>query len=78
MNIESLNHDITESLREMEHTDEEITRMSADEAFDEYCTYNGLIGMGPKLRGVMENLNEAAIEDVQGLSDSAEIPDPEM
>lgn len=59
MNIEKITRDAIESLRARGHDDDAISRMNHDEAFDEYCNWQGLIGWGPRLRGIYANLSEA-------------------
>jgi len=36
----------------------DIPQMSADDIFDEYCQWHGLINWGPRLRRVLENAKE--------------------
>ena len=58
MNIEQMDNEVVESLHGREFVNEEIECMTADQAFDEYCLWNGLIGWGPKLRRVLDQLRE--------------------
>lgn len=51
---------ILDALVERGHTLEHIKQMPPEEAFDEYCNWHGLIHWGPRLRGVLDNLKEAA------------------
>jgi len=59
MDNNKIHSDIKDCLRERGHTDQDIGAMSPDEAFDEYCEWNGLIKWGSDLRRVMKNLSEA-------------------
>lgn len=36
--------------------DSEIMKMAKQDAFDEYCTWNGLIGYGHELLNAVENI----------------------
>jgi len=39
---------------------DEIEQITPEEAFDELCNWNGLLGWGPTLRGIMSNLQDAS------------------
>jgi hypothetical protein len=60
MDISKIPADILDDLRERGHTDTSLTLMSADEAFDEFCEWHGLINWGPRLRYVMGALAVAS------------------
>ena len=59
MKTEILIDDVMESLKERGHTEDEISKMSPEKAFDEYCNWHGLIGWGEPLRFVMANIQSA-------------------
>lgn len=63
MYIKKLNPDILQALYNRGHTDMEIASMSAERAFSEYCNWNGLPGWGSKLLEVMNNINEASMNE---------------
>lgn len=59
MNIERINHKVLSALRNRGNTDEEISAMTPDQAFDEFCMWYGLIGWGDTLRNALNNLRAA-------------------
>jgi len=59
MDIDKLDRDVKEALVERGHSEKEISEMTPEEAFDEFCEWNGLIRWGHTLRRVMVNLKEA-------------------
>lgn len=59
MKIEKINHKVLSALRNRGNTDEEISAMTPDEAFDEFCMWHGLIGWGDTLRNALNNLRAA-------------------
>jgi hypothetical protein len=59
MKIDKLPPYILEALRNRRLSDRAIELMDADEAFDQYCMWHGLIGWGQQLRLVMQRLKEA-------------------
>lgn len=58
--------DLRERLKMEVETEEaflaRLSRKTAEELFDEYCHWNGLIDWGPQLRGVLSELREAKSE----------------
>lgn len=60
LNIDDVDHDVLDALRNRGHSDGRIGRMSVDEAFDEYCEWHGLPGWGSLLRRVLRNLRLVA------------------
>ncbi len=50
--------DLQSALKNRGHTTSEIEIMSPEEKFDEYCEWHGLIGWGPRLRGIMDDAND--------------------
>lgn len=49
LDIKRLNPAVLSALRERGHTDKDITFMSPREAFEEYCTWHGLVNWGDTL-----------------------------
>jgi hypothetical protein len=45
-------------LAENELSPEKLATMTAEEAFDEWCRYEGIIGYGWKLRAIMKGLDQ--------------------
>jgi hypothetical protein len=43
--------------------DEQISRMSANEMFDEWCNWNGLIDWGPDLRHTLDHLRKVVSDN---------------
>lgn len=60
MNIEALEGEILDALRERGHSDTEIKGMSLGYAFSEYCEWHGLCGWGHSLLRVIDELKEAS------------------
>lgn len=50
---------ILEDLQERGHGASKVSQMTAAEAFDEFCIWQGLIGFGPTLRGAYDALKNA-------------------
>ena len=44
------------------HTDEDIAKMTPKEAFNEFCSWNGLIGWGNRLWFAMEAFKGSEVE----------------
>lgn len=61
LNINKVSLTVLTDLEERGHSFESINKMSATEAFDEWCNWNGLIHWGPKIRQVYEELKKAEI-----------------
>lgn len=59
INLNEVAPTILKDLRERGHSDDQIKNMNWDEAFDEYCEWNGLVRWGPELRQVMAQLKNA-------------------
>jgi hypothetical protein len=47
-------------LRKQGHLDTDIAAMTAEDAFGEYCTWNGLIDYGPILINALDGLRSAS------------------
>lgn len=60
MNINKIPQSILSDLKSRGHTEDEIKNMKWEEAFDEYCNWNGLIGWGYYLRDAMKSLKDAS------------------
>lgn len=67
-NIEDVPDKVLEALRQRRGLDEdddsqdsEIALMHSDEMFDEFCNWRGLIGWGPTLRRIMEDLKSTML-----------------
>lgn len=60
MNIEKLNAAVLNDLRNRGHSDAAIAAMSPDEAFHEFCMWNGLINWAETLTSAIDNLRNAA------------------
>lgn len=65
VNVNELPEHILSALRNREHSDEGIEAMSAEEAFDEFCEWNAIIGWGPSLRSTLISLKSAEVSDTQ-------------
>lgn len=59
INLNEVAPTILKDLRARGHTDEQIQKMNWNEAFDEYCEWNGLVNWGSQLREVMKQLKNA-------------------
>lgn len=59
LNLKKLNPAIVDALHYRGHTDDDIKNMTPSEAFDEACSWYGLIGWGPTLRAMYENVQDA-------------------
>lgn len=59
INLQHIDSDIIEALRNKGFSENRIESMTWDEAFDQYCEWEGLIGWGPRLRRAMANLKNA-------------------
>ena len=59
MNIEKIEQSIKEDLKDRGHSHEAIAAMTPEEAFAEYCSWQGLIGWGPQLIEALDNLRAA-------------------
>jgi hypothetical protein len=62
LDISVLNSDVIGDLICRGHSKEQIHEMTPDEAFDEYCEWQGLIRWGTHLRAVMKQLADAEVE----------------
>jgi hypothetical protein len=60
INLLDLQTDVLEALRSRGHTDSAIEQMTWDQAFDEFCMWEGLVNWGPTLRAVMANLKNSS------------------
>jgi hypothetical protein len=60
INIKLLSQDVHHTLRAAEYSDEEIAKMSAQEAFNAYCTWHGILGWASTLRRALESIEEAS------------------
>ena len=59
MNMDKLPSTYIERLVKRGYSFDKIKEMTASEAFDEMCNWEGLIDWGPELRGWMQALKEA-------------------
>ena len=59
MNIKKIPDDVLEDLQQRGHSNKEIAAMTPEEAFGEYCMWNGLIGYGPSLIRALDKLRAA-------------------
>ena len=59
MNINKIPDYILSDLKERGLSDEEISEKTPQSLFCEYCDWNGLIGWGPSLITVIDDLREA-------------------
>jgi hypothetical protein len=59
LDLDLLRQETIEDLIARGHSREEISRMTPEEAFSEWCNWNGLIGFGPTIWNVINNLKEA-------------------
>lgn len=59
MNIEKMPRAVLEALHSRKFSDDEIAAMTADQAFDECCEWEGLIGWGQTLRRWFIELKKA-------------------
>lgn len=62
LNLSKIPPYILDDLQSRLNTDEEIRAMSADEAFDEWCIWNGIIGWADRLADALDGLREAEEE----------------
>ena len=56
MLIQDLSSDVLEALHERGLSDEVIESFTPEQLFAEYCNWHGLIGWGPRLIKVMDEL----------------------
>lgn len=59
MKTEILTDDVMNSLLSRGWSEEEIAKLSPEEAFDEYCEWHGLRGWGQTLRRALSNIQSA-------------------
>lgn len=59
MDIENLSVDVLTALRERGLSDAFIEGSGPESLFDEYCNWQGLIGYGPTLVRVLDELRSA-------------------
>lgn len=50
---------VIDDLSERGWSDSDIEKMSPEQAFSEFCNWNGLINWGPSLWGVVKDLEKA-------------------
>lgn len=62
MKLEGIPSDVLKDLRARGHTDAQIENMTANQAFDEWCTWHGLVLWGSTLRTVLADLRAAEDE----------------
>lgn len=60
MDISKIPAKVLADIRKRGHSDEDIAAMSPEEAFREYCEWNGLINWGDALFRAVEALKTAA------------------
>lgn len=60
MKIQMIPSNVLEALVKRGHGDADIEAMTAEEAFGEYCMWNGLIGYGPSLIKALDGLRAAS------------------
>lgn len=61
LDINQIPSNIVQDLISRGHDHESITQMTPAEAFDEYCSWHGLIGWGYTLREAIKALDDAEI-----------------
>lgn len=59
LDLTKIPYTVLSDIRERGHSDETIAQMSPQEAFSEYCIWNGLINWGGTLFRAVENLKAA-------------------
>lgn len=59
MNVENLSEDVLDALRGRGLSDAFIEGSGPEPLFDEYCSWQGLIGYGPTLIRVLDELRKA-------------------
>lgn len=52
--------EMIEALKNRGHSEEQIAKMSWQKKFDEFCEWEGLIGYGSRLRGIMAAAKKAS------------------
>ncbi len=62
MNISKINYHVKEVLHERGFTEQEISIMTPEQAFCEYCRWHGLISWGATLINVLDSLRKAEKE----------------
>jgi len=60
MNPTKLPEDLLACLLNRGHSVAAISEMTADDVFDEFCNWHGLIGWGSTLRNAMDAANAAS------------------
>ena len=59
LDLSKISHTVLSDIRERGHSDETIAQMSPEEAFREYCEWNGLIGWSGTLWRAVKGLEGA-------------------
>lgn len=59
MDIKDVPSEIVKSVKSRGFNDHQISAMTADQMFDEYCNWHGLIKWGPTLRYVLDSLRDS-------------------
>lgn len=59
MRITDIDPDVYDALQGRDISDERIEKMTANEIFDEFCEWEGLVDWGPALRGILDRLRAA-------------------
>jgi hypothetical protein len=59
MKIAKISENVLDALRNRGHSDDEITMMSPEEAFSEFCNWYGLARWGSTLIKALDCLREA-------------------
>jgi len=54
----NIRDDILQDLKSRGLSDADISELDAEQLFDEFCNWNGLMGWGPTLVGVLDHLRE--------------------
>jgi len=65
MKIENIREDVLEDVRKRGFPDKQIERMDAARIFDEYLSWNGIIGYGDALWNIVLDLHEAEVAEDQ-------------
>lgn len=58
LNTEKMNPALLQDLQARGMTNVEISLLTAEQAFDEYCDWHGLVNWGPALRSAMIELKK--------------------
>jgi hypothetical protein len=62
LDLKKVPEHILDDLRSRGHSDDAIARMNAAKAFDEYLSWNGIIGYGSSVRAAVHALDAAEVK----------------